>query len=180
MAQSRAQLVSPVGNVSANGGIIVSGVTTAGTFGGNFTGTAATATNFYGTLTGNVTGNLTGTATTARNLNTVVATTSGAHFLLFSPVNGGSGVAVSSENTLQFNPATNVLSTDVFSGNFTGTAATATNFYGTLIGNVTGTATTAQNVNLAAGANNANHAYIIAKKHSHEHCSKQPRNCSTT
>jgi hypothetical protein len=139
-----------------------SNVLSASVFSGNFTGTAATATNFYGTLTGNVTGNLTGTATTARNLNTVVATTSGAHFLLFSPVNGGSGVAVSSENTLQFNPATNVLSTDVFSGNFTGTAATATNFYGTLIGNVTGTATTAQNVNLAAGANNANHAVIFS------------------
>ena len=40
MAQSRAQLVSPIGNVDVNGGIIVSGATTAGTFGGNFTGTA--------------------------------------------------------------------------------------------------------------------------------------------
>jgi len=40
MAQSRAQLVSPIGNVDVNGGIIVSGVTTAGTFSGNFTGTA--------------------------------------------------------------------------------------------------------------------------------------------
>jgi hypothetical protein len=40
MSQSRAQLVAPIGNVDVNGGIIVSGVTTAGTFGGNFTGTA--------------------------------------------------------------------------------------------------------------------------------------------
>jgi len=138
-----------------------SNVLSASVFSGNFTGTAATATNFFGTLTGNVTGNLTGTATTSQNLNTVAAATAGAHFLLFSPVNGGSGVAVSSENTLQFNPATNVLSTDVFSGNFTGTAATATNFFGTFVGN-SSTATTAANVNLAAGANNANHAVIFS------------------
>jgi len=138
-------------------------VLTADVFSGNFSGAAATATNFFGTLTGNVTGNVTGTATTAQNVNTTSAATASAHFLLFSPVNAtSSGVAVSSDGTLQFNPGTNVLSTDVFSGNFTGTAATATNFYGTLVGNVTGTATTAQNVNLAAGANNANHAVVFS------------------
>ena len=138
-----------------------SNVLSASVFSGNLSGTAVTATNFFGTLTGNVTGNLTGTATTSQNLNTVAAATAGAHFLLFSPVNGGSGVAVSSENTLQFNPATNVLSTDVFSGNFTGTAATATNFFGTFVGN-SSTATTAANVNLAVGANNANHAVVFS------------------
>jgi hypothetical protein len=137
-------------------------VLTADVFSGNHTGTAFTATNFFGSLTGNVTGNLTGTATTAQNVNTVAAATAGAHYLLFSPVNGGSGVAVSSEATLQFNPATNVLTTDVFSGNLSGTAVTATNFFGALTGNVTGTATTAQNVNLAAGANNANHAVVFS------------------
>lgn len=125
----------------------------------NITGTAVTATNFYGTLTGNVTG----TATTATNINTTAATTGGAHYLLFSPVNAtASGVAVSSDTTLQFNPSTNVLSTDIFSGNFTGTAVTATNFYGTLTGNVTGTATTATNVNLAVGANNTNHSVVFS------------------
>jgi len=40
MSQSRSQLVAPIGNVDVNGGIVVSGATTAGTFGGNFTGTA--------------------------------------------------------------------------------------------------------------------------------------------
>jgi hypothetical protein len=125
----------------------------------NITGTAVTATNFYGTLTGNVTG----TATTATNINTTAAATGGAHYLLFSPTNAtASGVAVSSDATLQFNPSTNVLTTDVFSGNFTGTAATATNFYGTLTGNVTGTATTATNVNLVAGANNTNHSIVFS------------------
>jgi hypothetical protein len=72
MAQSRAQLVSPVGNVSANGGIIVSGVTTAATLAGNITGTATgivpgsnlnvgviTATSFFGDGS-----NLTGIAAT--------------------------------------------------------------------------------------------------------------------
>jgi len=62
MSQSRAQLVAPIGNVDVTGGIVVSGVTTAGTFGGNFTGTATgltpgsnlsgannfTATTYYG------------------------------------------------------------------------------------------------------------------------------------
>ena len=141
-------------------------VLTAGVFSGNHTGTAFTATNFFGTLTGNVTGNLTGTATTSQNINTIAATTAGAHFLLFAPVNGASGVAVSSDAQLQFNPGTNVLTTDIFAGNLSATAATATNFFGTLTGNVTGnvtgTATTAQNVNLAAGGNNANHAVVFS------------------
>jgi alpha-tubulin suppressor-like RCC1 family protein len=46
MSQSRAQLVAPIGNVDVNGGIVVSGVTTAGTLAGNITGTA---TGFSGT-----------------------------------------------------------------------------------------------------------------------------------
>ena len=136
-------------------------VLTAGVFSGNFTGTAATATNFYGTHVGNVTGNVTGFATTAQSINTVSATTSASHFLLFSPTNGASGVAVSSDTQLSYNPATDVLSSTTFSGNFTGTAATATNFFGTLTGNVTGnltgTATTAQNVNVVAATTAASH-----------------------
>jgi len=72
---TRAQLVAPIGNVDANGGIIVSGVTTAGTFGGNFSGTATgltgtpnlnvgviTATTFIGDGS-----NLTGIAATPFN-----------------------------------------------------------------------------------------------------------------
>ena len=115
------------------------------------TGTAVTATNFYGTLTGN-----SSTATTSANLNTVAATTGTGHYILFSPTNGASGVAVSSDAQLLFSPSTNVLTADIFSGNLSGTAATATNFYGSLTGNVTGTATTAQNVNVTtttAGGN---------------------------
>jgi len=133
-------------------------VLSAGVFSGNFTGTAATATNFFGTHVGNVTGNVTGTATTATNINTATAATAGAHYLLFSPVNAtASGVAVSSDSTLQFNPGTNVLTTDVFSGNVSGTAVTATNLFGTFNGNLTGTATTAQNVNVVAATTAASH-----------------------
>jgi len=36
-----------------------------------------------------------GIATTATNISTVAASTNATHYLLFSPVNGGSGVAVS-------------------------------------------------------------------------------------
>jgi hypothetical protein len=120
----------------------------AGTFIGNLSGTAVTATNFYGTLTGN-----SSTATTSQNVNTVAATTGTGHYLLFSPVNGGSGIAVSSDAQLQFSPATNVLTADTFSGNLSGTAATATNFYGSLVG----TATTSQNVNVTTTTRSLTH-----------------------
>ena len=40
MSSTRAQLVAPIGNVDVTGGIVVSGVTTAGTFGGNIVGNA--------------------------------------------------------------------------------------------------------------------------------------------
>jgi len=109
------------------------------------------------TFSSSINGNLTGTATTSQNVNTVAANTFSAHYLTFSPVNGASGVAISTDGQLQFNPGTNVLTTDVFSGNLSGTAATATNFYGTLNGNVSGTATTSQNVNTNVYTNNGVH-----------------------
>ena len=56
-----------------------------------------------------------GTATTAINLNTVAASTNTNHHILFSPTNGGSGVAVSSDAGLLFNPASNTLTTNTFS-----------------------------------------------------------------
>jgi len=56
-----------------------------------------------------------GLATTAENINTVAASTNANHHILFSPVNGGSGVAVSSDAGLLFNPASNTLTTNTFS-----------------------------------------------------------------
>jgi hypothetical protein len=56
-----------------------------------------------------------GLATTAENINTVAASTNTNHHILFSPVNGGSGVAVSSDAGLLFNPASNTLTTNTFS-----------------------------------------------------------------
>jgi hypothetical protein len=52
-----------------------------------------------------------GTATTAQNINVVAATTSASHPVLFTPVSGSaSGAAVSSNNTLVYNPNTDILS----------------------------------------------------------------------
>jgi hypothetical protein len=80
---------------------------TAAVFSGNFTGTAVTATNFFGALTGNVTG----TATTAQNINVVSASTSANHPVLFTPSTGSaSGAAVSTEPTFVFNAFTDILS----------------------------------------------------------------------
>jgi hypothetical protein len=115
------------------------------------------------TFSSSIIGNISGTATTSQNINTTAATSAGAHYILFSPVNAtASGVAVSSDTTLQFNPATNVLSTDIFSGNLSGTAATATNFYGSLTGNVSGTSTTSQNVNVTTTTRSTDHYLIFA------------------
>jgi hypothetical protein len=55
-----------------------------------------------------------GTATTATNLNVVAAATNATHYILFSPINGGSGVAVSSDAGLFFNPGSNTLTTTTF------------------------------------------------------------------
>ncbi len=55
-----------------------------------------------------------GLATTAENINTVAATTNATHYILFSPINGGSGVAVSSDAGLFFNPSSNALTTNTF------------------------------------------------------------------
>jgi hypothetical protein len=55
-----------------------------------------------------------GTATTAINLNVVAAATNATHYILFSPGNGGSGVAVSSDAGLFFNPGSNTLTTTTF------------------------------------------------------------------
>lgn len=94
----------------------------AGTFIGNLSGTAVTATNFYGSLVG--------TATTSQNVNTTAADSSGNHYLIFSPVNvTASGVALSSDSGLSFVPSTNVLSTNVFSGNLSATGATVTTIF---------------------------------------------------
>ena len=115
---------------------------TAGKFSGLASGTAATFTNFYGPLTG--------TATTAQNLN-VVSSTTGTFYPLFTNVSSSaSGVAVSVDSGISWDSATDTLTAGKFSGLVSGSAATFTNFYGTLIGNVTGTSTTSQNVNIVS------------------------------
>jgi len=113
--------------------------------------TNVSATTFTGSLTGNVTGNVTGFAGTAYNVNSVSAATNSSHFLLFSPVNGGSGVAVSSDAQLTYNPSTDTLSATNMSATFTG------NVTGNLTGNVTGTATTSTNLHVVNASTSASH-----------------------
>jgi len=67
-----------------------------------YSGTVGTiVANFEGSFTGTITG----TASTAANLNTVSTASSEDHFILFSRINGGSGVAVSSDSTLKYVPS---------------------------------------------------------------------------
>ena len=58
-----------------------------------------------------ITSGSSGSATTANNINVANALTNSAHTLLFSPTATGSGVAVSSNTTLSYNPSSFVLST---------------------------------------------------------------------
>jgi hypothetical protein len=70
-----------------------------------------------GIITGNLTGTATtaGFATTAQTLNTVASSTNATHYVLFSPTNGGSGVAVSSDTGFTFNPSSNTISASTLS-----------------------------------------------------------------
>ena len=58
-----------------------------------------------------ITSGSSGSATTASNINVANALSNSAHTLLFSPTATGSGVAVSSNTTLSYNPSSFVLST---------------------------------------------------------------------
>jgi len=73
-----------------------------------------------------ITANLTGTATSATNalkLTTVAASGSGTHYLLFTPQNGGSGLAVSSSNSLRLNLSSNTLLANIQGNADTSTTA---------------------------------------------------------
>ena len=80
-----------------------------------------------------------GLATTATSVQAVTATTSANHFILFSPQNGlVSGVAVSTDTTLTYNPSTDTLT----------------------VASVSGTATTSTNINVAT-TNTASTVYPV-------------------
>ena len=106
---------------------------------GNLSGTAVTAnfvtanTQFTGTLVGSVTG----TATTATNIYVSnAASQNAAHSILFSnPATSASGLAVSSNSSLSYNPSTNLLTTGLL--NITSTTALSSGTYLTLTSNVT-------------------------------------------
>jgi len=108
------------------------------------------------TFSSTISGNLSGTATSSQNVNTAAFTNNSVHYLTFTLTGTGAGAALSTSNVagkLTYRPADEQLSVT----NITGTAFTATNFYGSLAGNVTGTATTSQNVNTNVYTNNSVH-----------------------
>jgi len=112
------------------------------------------------TFSSSIIGNLTGSATTSENLNVTTTTRSLTHYLTFTNATSGSGLALTTSAIgigFTVNPAQNTLAAGIFIGNLSGTAATATNFYGTLTGNVTGTATTSQNVNVTTTTRSLTH-----------------------
>jgi hypothetical protein len=84
-----------------------------------------------------------GIATTAINLNVIAASTNTNHYILFTPTSGSaSGVAVSSDAGLLFNPASNTLTTNTFSagvsvntvtGSVTGSTASISPTTGALV-----------------------------------------------
>jgi len=84
---------------------------------GDLTGTATTAgfasTSTYSHQSGYAI--TSGIATTSINLSTIVASTNATHYVLFSPTNGGSGVAVSSDSGFTFNPSSNTMSLSTLS-----------------------------------------------------------------
>jgi precorrin-6B methylase 2 len=89
-----------------------------------------------GNLTGNVTGNVTGTATTAVNVSLAAAATDADHYLTFSRYGTNTspaGIALSTSNTsaeLTYNPVSKQLKLPYI----TGTAFTATSYFGTWAG----------------------------------------------
>ena len=107
----------------------------------------------------------TGTATSSRNVHTAQYTNNSVHYLTFTLQASGAGAALSTSNVagkLTYRPADEQLSVT----NITGTAFTATNFYGALTGNVTGTATTSQNINLNTTTINQNHYLVFSNRSS--------------
>jgi hypothetical protein len=91
-----------ISGVTINNGIIT----------GNLTGTATTSgfatTSNYSNQSGY--GITAGFATTATNINVVSASTNANHQLLFTPTSGSaSGIAVSTESSLVYNPSTDIL-----------------------------------------------------------------------
>ena len=132
------------GNVTGNVTGTVSGNVT-GNVSGNLTGNVSG--NLTGNVSGNLTGNVVGFATTAQNVNVLAAdAATGNHFLPFVRTQTGSGLALSTDNTLYYDPAGNILYSTNFNGAFTGT--------------ISGIATTAANMVVNNAAESTTH-YIL-------------------
>ena len=136
------------GNVTGNVTGTVSGNVT-GNVSGNLTGNVSG--NVTGNVSGNLTGNVVGTATTAQNVNVVAAdAATGNHFLPFVRTQTGSGLALSTDSTLYYDPTGNILYSTNFNGSFTGT--------------ISGIATTAANMVVNDAAENTNHFVLFSSR----------------
>ena len=141
---------SLTGNVSGNITGNVSGSVTgnvSGNVSGNLTGNVSG--NVTGNVSGNLTGNVVGFATTAQNVNVLAAdAATGNHFLPFVRTQTGSGLALSTDNTLYYDPAGNILYSTNFNGSFTGT--------------ISGIASTAANMVVNNAAESTTHYILIS------------------
>ena len=95
----------------------------------------------------------TGAATT---INVGTDDNNATRYIPFVNGNGGSGLFVSTDADLSYNPGTNALTVGIVNGNLSGTFVTASSFEGRLYG----TATTATNVNLESSSS-VNDQYIV-------------------
>jgi len=104
------------GSLFVNSSSSISSVTiNAGVVTGNLTGTATTATysnqSGYAITSGFATSSTSASiANTAYSVNANSASSNASHFLIFSPSASGSGVALSTESALVYNPSTDILS----------------------------------------------------------------------
>lgn len=129
------------GGLGVTGNANFGGTVSAITFIGNLTGLATTA-NYahisgYGLTSGLATtanyshrsgyAVTSGLATTSTNIYLNSTNADNTHYLVFSPNSSGSGVALSSDSNLIFNPNNNTLTTDIIIANLTGTATTSRN-----------------------------------------------------
>ena len=103
-----------VASPAAISGVIIN----SGTITGSLTGTATTATYSHqsgyaitsGFATSSSTATLASSASTSYSVNVNSALTNSSHYLIFSPNASGSGIALSTESSLVYNPSTDILS----------------------------------------------------------------------
>ena len=111
-----------------NGGIDVTGTCTATTFSGSGASlTSLNASNISsGTIPAARVGDITGNAASADTVDVSGASNQNATFMVAFTDNTGSGKTIKVDGDLEYNPSSNTLTTDTFSGALSGNASSAT------------------------------------------------------